>query len=144
MSTASNTDAQAEVGAGTTRLSSNGGRLDYNAFILDTTETSDAFGNSPGGLGGGFLGVDSLREFRVLTPNYSAGYGQGGGAIFIAVTKSGTNELHGTAFEFLRNSALDARNFFNAQKLPFQRNQFGGSIGGPIVKDRTFLQPIKV
>lgn len=139
VSTASNTDAQAEVGAGTTRLSSNGGRLDFNAFYVDGTETSDAFGNSPGGLGGGLLGVDALREFQVLTSNYSAEYGQGGGAIFNAVTKSGTNDIHGTAFEFIRNSALDARNFFNAQKLPFQRNQFGGSIGGPIRKDRTFF-----
>lgn len=139
VSTASNSDAQSEVGAGTTRLSSNGGRLDFNAFIVDGVETSDAFGNSPGGLGGGFLGVDALREFQVLTSNYSAEYGQGGGAIFTAVTKSGTNDIHGTAFEFIRNSALDARNFFNAAKLPFQRNQFGGSIGGPIRKNRTFF-----
>ncbi|HLE62455.1 MAG TPA: carboxypeptidase-like regulatory domain-containing protein, partial [Pyrinomonadaceae bacterium] len=139
VSTASNSDAQSEVGAGTTRLSVNGGRLDFNAFYMDGTETSDAFGNSPGGLGGGFLGVDALREFQVLTSNYSAEYGQGGGAIINAVTKSGTNDFHGTAFEFIRNSALDARNFFNAQKLPFQRNQFGGSLGGPIRKDRTFF-----
>lgn len=139
VSTASNSDAQSEVGAGTTRLSVNGGRLDFNAFYLDGTETSDAFGNSPGGLGGGFLGVDALREFQVLTSNYSAEYGQGGGAIINAVTKSGTNDLHGTAFYFMRNSALDARNFFNAQKLPFQRNQFGGSFGGAIIKDRTFF-----
>ncbi|MGH9900988.1 MAG: TonB-dependent receptor domain-containing protein, partial [Pyrinomonadaceae bacterium] len=132
-------DAQAEVGAGTTRLSVNGARLDFNAYFLDGTETSDAFGNSPGGLGGGFLGVDALREFEVLTSNYSAEYGQGGGAIFNAITKSGTNELHGTAFEFLRNSALDARNFFNAGKLPFQRNQFGGSLGGPIRRNSTFI-----
>ncbi len=139
VSTNSNTDAQSEVGAGTTRLSVNGGRLDFNAFYLDGTETSDAFGNSPGGLGGGFLGVDSLREFQVLTSTYSAEHGQGGGAIINAVTKSGTNDLHGTAFEFIRNSALDARNFFNAEKLPFQRNQFGGSLGGPIIKNRTFF-----
>lgn len=98
VSTASNSDAQAEVGAGTTRLSVNGARLDFNAYFLDGTETSDAFGNSPGGLGGGFLGVDALREFQVLTSNYSAKYGQGGGAIFNAITKSGTNDLYGTAF----------------------------------------------
>jgi len=139
ISTTSNSEAQAEVGAGTTRLSVNGARLDFNAYYLDGTETSDAFGNSPGGLGGGYLGVDALREFQVLTSSYSAEYGQGGGAIFNAVTKSGTNELHGTAFEFLRNNVLDARNFFNAEKLPFQRNQFGGSLGGPLRKDSTFL-----
>jgi len=132
---------QSELGAGTTRLAINGGRIDFNAFLLDGTETADAFGYSPGGLGGGFLGVDALREFQVLTSGYSAEFGHGGGAIINAVTKSGTNQIHGTAFEFLRNSALDARNFFdlNSRKLPFKRNQFGGSLGGPIIKDRAFL-----
>jgi hypothetical protein len=75
----------------------------------------------------------------VLTSTYSAEYGVGGGAIVNAITKSGGNQFHGTAFEFLRNSALDARNFFNAQKLPFKRNQFGGSLGGPIIKDKSFF-----
>jgi hypothetical protein len=130
---------QAEVGPGRTLLSFNGGRLDFNAFYLDGTETVDGFGYTPGGLGGGFLGVDALQEFQVLTTNYSAEYGQGGGAIINAVTKSGTNQFHGTAFEFLRNSALDARNFFNSNKLDFSRNQFGGSVGGPIIKNKTFF-----
>ena len=140
-STASLTVGQSEVGAGATRLSINGGRIDFNAYYLDGTETGDAFGYSPGGLGGGFLGVDALREFQVLTSSYSAEFGHGGGAIINAVTKSGTNDLHGTAFEFLRNSALDARNFFdrNPKQLPFRRNQFGGSMGGAIIKDRIFL-----
>ncbi|MCS6805240.1 MAG: TonB-dependent receptor [Acidobacteriota bacterium] len=139
ISTSTITFGQDEVGPGATRLSVNGGRLDFNTYYLDGTETVDAFGYSPGGLSGGFLGVDALREFEVLTSNYSAEFGQGGGAIINAVTKSGGNDLHGTAFIFHRNSALDARNFFNAQKLPFKRNQFGGSLGGPIVKDRTFF-----
>jgi len=139
VSTTAITGSQEENGPGATRLSVNGARIDFNGFFLDGTETSDAFGNSPGGLGGGFLGVDALREFAVLTSNYSAEYGKGGGAIINAVTKSGTNDIHGSAFEFLRNSALDARNFFNARKLPFKRNQFGASLGGPIVKNRTFL-----
>ncbi len=132
---------QSNLGPGTTRLTINGGRLDFNAFLLDGTETADAFGYSPGGLGGGFLGVEALREFQVLTSGYSAEFGHGGGAVINAVTKSGTNNVHGTAFEFLRNSELDARNYFdkNPDKLPFQRNQFGGSLGGPIIKDRAFL-----
>jgi carboxypeptidase family protein/TonB-dependent receptor-like protein len=135
------TDVQSNVGAGTTLLVVNGGRLEYNGYLLDGTETSDAFGYSPGGLGGFFLGVDALREFQVLTSGYSAEYGHAGGAIINAVTKSGTNDIHGTAFEFIRNSSLDARNFFdqNPRQLPFQRNQFGGSLGGPIIKDRAFL-----
>ncbi|HXG65847.1 MAG TPA: TonB-dependent receptor, partial [Blastocatellia bacterium] len=131
--------AQDDTGPGTTKLVINGARLDANGFYLDGTETVDAFGFSPGGLGGGFLGVDALREFQVLTSNYSAEFGLGGGAIINAVTKSGTNEFHGTAFEFLRNDVLDARNFFNAEQLPFKRNQFGGSLGGPIRPNRTFF-----
>src|SRR5262249_18283985 len=140
-SASSLTIGQSDVGAGATRLSINGGRIDFNAYLLDGTETADAFGYSPGGLGGGFLGVDALREFQVLTSSYSAEFGHGGGAIINAVTKSGANDIHGSAFEFLRNSAFDARNFFdrNPSKLPFQRNQFGGSLGGPIIKDRAFL-----
>ena len=139
VSTTSIGDTQENVGPGTTRLIVNGARLDANIYYLDGTDTADAFANSPGGLGGGFLGVDALREFQVLTSSYSAEFGVGGGAIVNAITKSGGNQFHGTAFEFLRDSALDARNFFNAQKLPFRRNQFGGSLGGPIVKDRAFF-----
>jgi Carboxypeptidase regulatory-like domain/TonB dependent receptor len=139
VSTTSIGDTQENAGPGKTRLIVNGARLDSNIYYLDGTDTADAFSNSPGGLGGGFLGVDALREFQVLTSNYSAEFGVGGGAIVNAITKSGGNQFHGTAFEFLRNSALDARNFFNAQKLPFKRNQFGGSLGGPVIKDRTFF-----
>jgi hypothetical protein len=141
ISTTGTTGLQSDVGPGTTRLAINGGRLEFNAFLLDGTEAADAFGYSPGGLGGGFLGVDALREFQVLTSNYSAEFGHAGGAVINAVTKSGTNMIHGTAFEFLRNRELDARNFFdrNPNKLPFQRNQFGGSLGGPIIKERAFL-----
>jgi outer membrane receptor protein involved in Fe transport len=141
ISTTGTTGLQSDVGPGTTRLAINGGRLEFNAFLLDGTEAADAFGYSPGGLGGGFLGVDALREFQVLTSNYSAEFGHAGGAVINAVTKSGTNMIHGTAFEFLRNRELDSRNFFdrNPNKLPFQRNQFGGSLGGPVIKDRAFL-----
>ncbi len=139
VSARSNTVTQESAGPATTRLVVNGARLNSNVYYFDGTDVGDAFGNSPGGLGGGFLGVDALREFEVLTSNYQAEFGVGGGAIINAISKSGSNEFHGTGFEFLRNSALDARNFFNAQKLPFRRNQFGGSVGGPVAKDRTFF-----
>ncbi len=141
ISTGSITLDQSDDGPGTTRLIINGGRLDFNAYYLDGVETKDSFGFSPGGLGGGFLGVDALREFQVLTSGYSAEFGGASGGVINAVTKSGGNLIHGTAFEFLRNSALDARNFFdrNPRQLPFQRNQFGGSLGGPVIKNRAFL-----
>ncbi len=81
--------------------------------------------------------VDALEEFKVITNNYAAEYGRTAGGVFTAVTKSGTNQFHGNAFEFLRNDALDARNFFAKTKAPLRFNQFGGTLGGPIQKDRT-------
>ena len=86
--------------------------------------------------------ANDIREFRLLTNNYKAEYGRTNGAIINVVTRSGTNEIHGSAFEFLRNSALDAKNFFDRAEdpiPPFRRNQFGASIGGPIAPDRTFF-----
>jgi hypothetical protein len=88
---------------------------------------------------GGNLGVDAIEEFSVLTSNYSAEYGKTSGGVVNAITKSGTNQFHGVAYEFLRNSALDARNFFDKTIPPFKRNQFGAGAGGPIRKDRTFF-----
>jgi hypothetical protein len=88
------------------------------------------------------LGVDAIQEFSVITTNQGAEYGRTSGGVVNAVTKSGSNQLHGTAYEFLRNSALDAKNFFDdpASPIPpFRRNQFGASAGGPIIKDRTFV-----
>src|SRR5438876_4212024 len=86
------------------------------------------------------LGVEAVREFNVLTATYSAEYGKRAGGQINVVTTSGTNQLHGTAFEYLRNSVLDARNFFDQTigAPPFKRNQFGGSLGGPIKKDKMF------
>src|SRR6202043_2289773 len=89
---------------------------------------------------GGNLGVDAIQEFSVLTSNYSAEYGRTSGGVVNAVTRSGSNQFHGGAYEFLRNSALDARNFFDGSTIPpFKRNQFGASAGGPIQKDETFI-----
>ncbi len=90
--------------------------------------------------GGSTLGVDAVQEFSVLTSNYSAEYGRTSGGVINAITKSGTNSFHGDAYEFLRNSALDARNYFDPATIPaFRRNQFGAALGGPIRKDRTFF-----
>lgn len=129
-----------DIGPGRTKIAVNGARITANNFLLDGTTVNDAFNNTPGAISGNFTGVDTLREFQVLTNSYSAEYGVAGGAIINAVTKSGTNEFHGTAFEFHRNSVLDARNFFDPGDVPpFKRNQFGGTIGGPIVKNKTFF-----
>ncbi|MDX1978950.1 MAG: TonB-dependent receptor [Bryobacteraceae bacterium] len=81
--------------------------------------------------------VDAVEEFKVITNNYAAEYGRSAGGVFSAVTKSGTNQFRGTAFEFLRNNALDARNFFASRQAPLRYNQFGGTLGGPIRKDKT-------
>jgi hypothetical protein len=128
------------AGPGGSKISVNGARISANSFLLDGTSVNDAFNNTPGGLSGSFLGVDALQEFQVVTNSYGAEYGQAGGAVINAVTKSGTNSLHGSAYEFHRNSVFDARNFFDpGGKPPFKRNQFGGTLGGRIIKDRTFL-----
>ncbi len=116
-----------------------GGRPDENNYRLDGISINDFANGSPGGMTGGALGVDAIEEFSVLTGNYSAEYGRASGGIFNALTRSGSNKLHGSAYEFLRNSALDARNYFDGHVIPpFKRNQFGGSAGGPIRKDKTF------
>lgn len=95
--------------------------------------------NAGGNVTGTSLGIDSIAEFQTLTGTFAATYGGNGGAI-IAVTKSGTNEFHGSLYEFLRNSALDSRGFFDAgSPPPFRRNQFGASLGGPIVKNKVFF-----
>jgi len=92
---------------------------------------------------GGNLGVEAIQEFSVLTSNYSAEYGKTSGGVVNAITRSGTNQFHGAVYEFLRNSALDADNFFDnatsTPKPPFRRNQFGVAAGAPIRKDRTFI-----
>jgi outer membrane receptor protein involved in Fe transport len=95
--------------------------------------------NAGGDVTGTSLGIDSIAEFQTLTGTFGAQYGGNGGAI-IAVTKSGTNEIHGSVYEFLRNSDLDSRGFFDANSPPpFRRNQFGGSLGGPIKKNKIFF-----
>lgn len=95
---------------------------------------------TPGGVSGGLLGIDAVREFNVLTDTYAAEYGKRSGGQVSVVTQSGTNTLHGSVFEFLRNSAMDARNYFDKGPVPpLRRNQFGGALGGPLIKNRLFL-----
>jgi Carboxypeptidase regulatory-like domain/TonB-dependent Receptor Plug Domain len=119
------------------------GRRTYeNLVLLNGIEYtgSSQLAISPGGVSGELLGIDAIREFNVLTGTYGAEYGKRAGAQVSVVTQSGTNLLHGSLYEFLRNSDLDARNFFDQASVPpFRRNQFGGSLGGPIKKDKWFL-----
>ncbi len=119
-----------------------GRRPGDNLFLMNGIEYtgSSQLAITPGGVSGELLGIDAIREFNVLTDSYSAEYGKRSGAQVIAVTQSGTNSLHGSAFEFIRNSALDAKNYFDQGSIPpFRRNQFGGALGGPLKKNRLFL-----
>ena len=119
-----------------------GRRPQENLFLLNGVEFTSAseINNTPGGVSGQLLGVDAVREFSVVKDSYGAEYGKRPGAQINIVTASGTNQLHGDVYEFLRNSALDARNYFDFGNIPeFRRNDFGGSLGGPIRKDKTFL-----
>ncbi len=117
-----------------------GARPQQNNYRLDGVSINDYANGAPGSVLGGNLGVDAIQEFSVLTSNYSAEYGKTSGGVVNAITRSGTNQFHGSAYEFLRNSALDARNFFDLGSIPpFKRNQFGGAAGGPIRKDQTFI-----
>ncbi|MBI3896007.1 MAG: TonB-dependent receptor [Acidobacteria bacterium] len=125
-----------------TKISVAGTRPEMGSFLLDGLDLSNNTGTLPTGVSGLFLGVDSVAEFQVMTNTYSAEYGTAAGGIVTVATKSGTNELHGTVFEYLRNEKLDAKNFFDLPDEPippFKRNQFGFSLGGPIVKDRLFF-----
>jgi hypothetical protein len=125
-------------------FSVSGNREDFNIFLMNGIEytgvsTADVM---PGGVSGLLLGVDAVREFNVQQNTYGAEYGKKSGAQVSVVTMSGSNQLHGDVFEFLRNSVFDAENLFTAfgtPNPPFKRNQFGGALGGPIKKDKTFI-----
>jgi hypothetical protein len=119
-----------------------GNRPQQNVFLLNGVEYTGAAENNmtPGGPSGELLGVDAVREFNVLRDSYGAEYGKHPGAQVLIVTQSGGNQWHGSAYDFLRNSALDAANYFNhGAAPPFERNQFGVSDGGPIQKNKTFF-----
>jgi hypothetical protein len=119
-----------------------GNRPQQNLFLLNGVEFTGAAENNmqPGGTSGMLLGVEAVREFNVQRDSYGAEFGKRPGGQVVIVTQSGTNQWHGTAFEYLRNNALDAANFFDQGSAPpFQRNQFGVSSGGPLRSDKTFL-----
>jgi hypothetical protein len=124
-------------------LTISGARPQQNNYLLDGVNINDYANAGPGSVLGGNLGTDAVAEFSVLTTNYSTEYGRTSGGVVTATTKSGTNQFHGSAYEFFRNSALDAASFIdNANgnpKAPLHRNQYGGSAGGPIQKDKTFI-----
>ncbi len=123
-------------------FSVSGRRPQDNLYLLNGVEYTGAslINVTPGGTSGQLLGVDAVREFNVVADTYGANYGKRQGAQISIVTASGTNTLHGSAYEFLRNSALDARNYFDQAKKPnFQRNNFGGALGGPVRHDKLFL-----
>ncbi|HVI79421.1 MAG TPA: carboxypeptidase regulatory-like domain-containing protein, partial [Candidatus Acidoferrum sp.] len=135
-------------------FSMNGARGRSNNYLLDGTDMNDGYRNDPAinqagvfGTPSTILPIDAVAEVNVLS-NFQPEYGRNAGAVVNIVTKSGTNQIHGSAAEYFRNSALDARNYFNPvknadgttnPKAPFHNNQFGGSLGGPIVKDKTFF-----
>jgi hypothetical protein len=125
-----------EVSArGTYSLSVGGSRANSTDWLLDGNDNNEL---TAGGIGI-FSSIDDIQEFKVLTYNYSAEYGQRGGPTVLVTTKSGSNEFHGSLFEFFRNTALDAKSFFASTPEKFNLNQFGGSLGGPIRKNKTFF-----
>ncbi len=116
-----------------------GARPYQNNYRVDGISVNDYANSAPGSTIGLELGTDSIKEFSVISNNYSADYGLTSGGVVNAITRGGDNQLHGSVYEFLRNDAMDARGFFDPSKLPFRRNQFGASIGGPVKRDRLFL-----
>ena len=130
------------VGGRTPKISINGARPEQNSFLLDGTDINNVYNKTPGSSAGVLLGVDAVLEFQVLTSAYSAEFGRSAGGVINAVTRSGSNAVHGSGFEFYRNSALDAKNYFDPKDKPipdFFRHQFGAVVGGPIRKDRSFF-----
>ncbi len=119
-----------------------GRRPQDNLFLLNGIEYTGAslINVTPGGTSGQLLGIDGIREFNVVTDTYSAAYGKRDGGQISIVTTGGTNALHGSVFEFARNSFFDARNYFDGARVPeFQRNDFGAALGGPLHKNKAFL-----
>jgi outer membrane receptor protein involved in Fe transport len=128
---------------GTTPVSVNGGRANATNYVLDGAQNNDPYSNAPNP----FPNPDALQEFSVQTNNFSAEFGRQSGGLVNAVTKSGTNQFHGSAFEFVRNQAFNATGFFGPadpatgrrRQDGLKRNQFGGTFGGPVIKDKTFF-----
>ena len=122
-------------GRGGAMFSVSGSRENENEVLLDGASFTGGMWNRSQNL----PSPDTMQEFRVLTNTYSAEYGRSSGGIFLAITKSGTNEFHGSAWEFFRNDKLNARNFFATGKPILRQNQFGAKLGGPIIRNKTFF-----
>jgi len=116
-----------------------GGRPQLNTYRIDGINVNDYSNSSPGNSAGLSLGADSIGEFSVISSNYSATYGMTAGGVINAITRAGTNKFHGSAYEFARNSFFDSENYTDVAKLPFSRNQYGATFGGPVIKNKTFL-----
>jgi hypothetical protein len=126
-----------------TVYSSNGAPVISNNFLLDGTQIANQSNWGTASFAGTTLGLDGIREFKVLTSTYDASYGMSMGSEMVIISKGGTNQYHGDVFEYLRNSALNARNFFDGPKIPqLEKNNFGASFGGPIRKDKTFFYAV--
>src|SRR5712692_4221750 len=124
-----------------TKLNINGMSFRSNSYLLDGANMRGYAGTATVSAAETTLGVETIQEFRVVTNTFSADYGRAMGGVISVVTKSGTNDVHGSGFEFFRDSSIDARNFFDrgAEPPPFRRNQFGASVGGPIKQNRLFF-----
>lgn len=120
-------------------VSISGGRPEQNTYLVDGISVSDYANGAPGSVLGAALGIDAVKQVQVFSNNYPPEYGRTSGGVIYAVTRSGESSFHGGVYEFLRNSALDARNYFDTQKPPFRRNQFGVSFGGPAVRNRLYF-----
>ncbi len=121
------------------QISVSGGRPQQNNYILNRTSINDYANSAPGSVLGLDLGADAVEQFTVSTSSYPANYGRSSGGIINAVTRSGGEASHGSVYEFLRNSALDSKNYFDGVKPPFRRNQFGGAAGGLLYRKRLFF-----
>src|SRR5262245_10425284 len=130
------------VGGRTPKIAINGARPKETNFLREGPDINTVYNKTTGSVGGILLGVEAILQFQVLTNAYSAEFGRSAGGVINAVTRSGTNDYHGSLFHFHRNSALDAKNFFDRpgdRIPPFKRNQFGGVLGGPIRNDKIFF-----
>ena len=126
-------------GFGGTQLAIGGARPEQTGYLMDGTNIADISDKAPSSMAGVMLGVDTVREFNVMTHGYNAEFGRAAGGVMSAVTKSGSNQIHGSVFEFHRDDALDSKNYFaTGDPAPFQRDQFGGTFGGPLVQNRLF------
>ena len=126
-----------------TVYSVNGAPVISNNFLLDGTQIANQSNWGTASFAGTTLGVDGIQEFKVLTSAYDASYGMAMGSELVMISKGGTNQYHGDVFEYFRNSALNARNFFDGAKIPhLEKNNFGGSFGGPIRRDKTFMYAV--